>query len=104
MDKSGCIAVLNAGSSSIKFAIYDAHGDGAELFHGQVEGIGTLPRLQVNKSDGTVVATRDWADSALDHHGATAEIMSVGRELLAGRHVLAFGHRVVHGGTAYAAP
>jgi acetate kinase len=104
MDKSGCIAVLNAGSSSIKFAIYDAHDDGTELFHGQVEGIGTLPRLQVNKADGTVVATRDWPDRALDHRGATAEIMSMGRELLAGRHVLAFGHRVVHAGTAYAAP
>ena len=44
MDKTGCIAVLNAGSSSIKFAIYDAHDDGTELFHGQVEGIGTSPR------------------------------------------------------------
>lgn len=104
MDKTGCIAVLNAGSSSIKFAIYDAHDDGTELFHGQVEGIGASPRLEAKKADGTVVATRSWPDGTLDHHGATAEIMSTGRELLAGRHVLAFGHRVVHGGTAYAAP
>ena len=104
MDKTGCIAVLNAGSSSIKFAIYDAHDDGTELFHGQVEGIGTSPRLQAFKADGTLVAEKDWRDGMLDHHGATDEIMSAGRELLAGRHVLAFGHRVVHGGTAYAAP
>ena len=104
MDKTGCIAVLNAGSSSIKFAIYDAHDDGTELFHGQVEGIGTSPRLQAFKADGTLVAEKDWRDGTLDHHGATDEIMSAGRELLAGRHVLAFGHRVVHGGTAYAAP
>jgi len=104
MYKTGCIAVLNAGSSSIKFALYDAHDDGTELFHGQVEGIGASPRLEVRRADGTVVATRDWPDGTLDHHDATAEIMSAGRELLAGRPVLAFGHRVVHGGTGYAAP
>ena len=104
MDKTGCIAVLNAGSSSIKFAIYDAHDDGTELFHGHVEGLGTGPRLRMHTADSTVVAARDWPDSALDHRAATAEIMSMGRDLLAGRPVLAFGHRVVHGGTAYAAP
>ena len=37
---TGCIAVLNAGSSSIKFALYEAGRDGALLFHGQVENIG----------------------------------------------------------------
>ena len=104
MDKTGCIAVLNAGSSSIKFALYDAHDDGPELFHGQVEGLGTRPRLQMYAADGTKVAARDWPDSGLDHRAATAEILSTGRELLAGRPVLAFGHRVVHGGTTYAAP
>ncbi len=104
MDKTGCIAVLNAGSSSIKFAIYDAHDDGTELFHGQVEGIGTTPHLQAFNADGRVLAEKHWRNGALDHHDATGEIMSAGRELLAGRHVLAFGHRVVHGGLAYAAP
>jgi acetate kinase len=104
MDRSGCIAVLNAGSSSIKFAIYDAHDDGTALFHGQVEGIGTRPHLEAFDAAGAVVAEKRWPDGVLDHHGATGEIMSAGRELLAGRHLLAFGHRVVHGGTAYAAP
>lgn len=104
MKQNGCIAVLNAGSSSIKFALYDAHDDGPELFHGQVEGLGTHPRLQMYAADGSIVAARDWPDSGLDHRAATAKILSMGRELLAGRPVLAFGHRVVHGGTAYAAP
>jgi acetate kinase len=58
----------------------------------------------MHTADSTVVAARDWPDSRLDHRAATAEIMSTGRDLLAGRPVLAFGHRVVHGGTAYAAP
>ena len=41
MTQPGCIAVLNAGSSSIKFALYEAGRDGALLFRGQVERLGT---------------------------------------------------------------
>ena len=42
---TGCVAVLNAGSSSIKFALYEAGRDGALLLRGQVERIGQLPRI-----------------------------------------------------------
>ena len=101
---AGSIAVLNAGSSSIKFALYESGSDGAVLFHGQVERLGQEPRLRVRNAAGEVVAERTWGAAGLDHHGATAEIMKVGRELLAGRPVLAFGHRVVHGGVEFAAP
>lgn len=104
MNESGCIAVLNAGSSSIKFALYESTGDGALLFRGQVEGIGVGPHLEARDAAGKVVAEKRWPDGALDHRTATAEIMALDRALLAGRPVLAFGHRVVHGGTKYAAP
>ena len=40
MTQPGCIAVLHAGSSSIKFALYEAGHDGALLFRGQVERLG----------------------------------------------------------------
>jgi acetate kinase len=101
---TGCIAVLNAGSSSIKFALYDAGHDGALLFGGQIENVGLAPHLKAVDAAGTVVAERRWTSGALDHHVATAEIVKVGRELLAGRPVIAFGHRVVHGGTEFAQP
>jgi acetate kinase len=81
----GCIAVLNAGSSSIKFALYEAGYDGDLLFRGQIENIGQAPHLKVVDATGAVVAERRWTSGALDHHAATAEIMKVGRELLAGR-------------------
>lgn len=99
-----CIAVLNAGSSSIKFALYEATEEGALLFRGQVENIGLSPHLKVADAAGTVVAERRWTGGAIDHHGATAEIMRIGRELLVGRDVIAVGHRVVHGGTEFAQP
>jgi acetate kinase len=100
----GCIAVLNAGSSSIKFALYEPGAEGALLFRGQVERIGQAPRLEAKDAAGKVVAERNWSDGKLDHEAATAEIISLGRELLQGRPVLAFGHRVVHGGTEFASP
>jgi len=104
MSETGCIAVLNAGSSSIKFALYDSGADGALLYRGQIERIGVGPHLEVRDAAGKVVAEKRWSDDALDHHGATTEIMAHGQELLAGRPVLAFGHRVVHGGTKFATP
>jgi acetate kinase len=104
MATRGCIAVLNAGSSSIKFALYEPGADGERLFRGQVERLGQAPHLEVVDPAGKVMARRDWPEGTLDHEAATAEIMSLGRELLHGRPVLAFGHRVVHGGTDFSAP
>jgi acetate kinase len=101
---SGCIAVLNAGSSSIKFALYEPGPVGALLFRGQVERIDQAPRLEAKDSDGKIIAERDWSNQKLDHEEATAEIITLGRELLQGLPVLAFGHRVVHGGTEFSAP
>ena len=100
----GCIAVLNAGSSSIKFALYDQGLAGALLFRGQVERIGQAPRLEAKDAAGKVVAERNWPEGKLDHEAATTEIIAFGRELLHGRPVVAFGHRVVHGGTEFSAP
>jgi acetate kinase len=104
MTTPGCIAVLNAGSSSIKFALYEAGRDGALLFRGQVERLGLEPRLMARNAAGEVVLERRWPKGGLDHHGATAEILKLERDLLAGRPVIAFGHRVVHGGLDFAAP
>src|SRR5262245_23764150 len=94
----GCIAVLNAGSSSIKFALYDGATDGPVLFHGQVERLGLEPRLEAVDAAGNVVAQSGWPAGGLDHRAATQQILELGRKLLAGRPVLGFGHRVVHGG------
>jgi acetate kinase len=98
------IAVLNAGSSSIKFALYETTPDETLLFRGQIESIGVAPHLKAVDAAGATVAERRWNDGKLDHRTATNEILTLGRELLAGRPVLGFGHRVVHGGTQYARP
>ena len=101
---SGCIAVMNAGSSSVKFALFEASADIDALFSGQIEGIGVAPRLKVRDAQGKIVAEHSWAAAGFDHDAATREIITTGRSLLAGTPVVGFGHRVVHGGMKHDAP
>jgi acetate kinase len=97
-----CIAVLNAGSSSIKFALYAA--DEALLFRGQIESIGLEPRLKVRDAAGNTIAEQRWLPTGFDHRAATQEIVRVANELLGSSKVIAVGHRVVHGGMTYNVP
>lgn len=95
----GVILVLNAGSSSIKFSTFAPDLQAGP--HGQVEGIGTAPRLSV---PGHVDRTLDPAQVA-DHEVAIRVIHGWLAEHHAGeRSVAAVGHRVVHGGMRFAAP
>ncbi len=101
---SQCIAVINAGSSSIKFALYDAAGEEICLVRGQIDAIGIAPRLRVVDANGVVVEERAFASNGFDHDAAMREILSVGTKLLRGAPVAGFGHRVVHGGLRYDSP
>jgi acetate kinase len=98
------IAVLNAGSSSIKFALYRRGPEEELLFRGQIEKIGVAPQLSVANARGESVAGRSWPAEGFDHRAATKVLLETGRHLLEGAPVAAVGHRVVHGGAEYAAP
>ena len=65
-----CIGVVNAGSSSIKFALYEAGRNGPLLFRGQVEGIGVDPHLKARNATGAIVRERRWDKAELDHRRA----------------------------------
>ena len=104
MSDPGVITVLNAGSSSIKFGLYEPGVDGVLLYHGQIERLGGAAHLKVSDRSGKTVAEQSWPDGTLDHRRATAEFLELGRTLLAGRPVAAFGHRVVHGGVWFSQP
>jgi acetate kinase len=99
-----CIAVVNAGSSSVKFGIYDTAGDETLLLKGQVEQIGVSPTLTVDGADGEEIAKHEWPAEGFGHAEAMHVIIDKLRELLPGSTVEGIGHRVVHGGTKYAAP
>jgi acetate kinase len=101
---SESVAAINAGSSSIKFAIYEASTDPQLIFNGQIDGIGVAPRLKVKDADGRLVGNREWSASQLNHEAATRHILEIARDLGAGRPIIGVGHRVVHGGTEYSSP
>ena len=99
------ILTINAGSSSIKFALFDAAAlDCAAL--GQVDGIGSHPRLTLRNGRGEPLPADVSAGERLvaDHAGALATILAVIRERFPNARVAAAGHRVVHGGPDFAAP
>lgn len=93
-----CIAVLNAKSSSIKFALYDARPEGGLLFRGQIEQISASPKLRVIDASGDQVLERSWAVDGFSHATATNLIFDTIIGLIQGKRVRAVGHRVAHGG------
>lgn len=95
---------FNAGSSSLKFAVY-AERDGvlALSCRGQVDGLDHAPRLVARAPDGKTIEERQ-----LDARSGYASILSavVGwvERHLAPAQLAAVGHRVVHGGNRHAGP
>jgi acetate kinase len=100
------IAVLNAGSSSIKFSLFVTRNSDLELeLRGQVEGIYNAPHFLAKKPDGTMAAEKFWASgTALGHDGALDHLIAFLRSELAHDHLIGVGHRVVHGGLDYKGP
>jgi len=100
------IAVLNAGSSSIKFSLFVERGDALELVaRGQTEGLYTAPRFVAKDAAGKVLGEKSWREGEkLGHDGALDHLVAFLRSELAEQRLVAVGHRVVHGGLDYGEP
>ena len=96
--------VLNAGSSSLKFCLFQRPpSEGWRLeARGQIEGIGTAPRLSIKDGQGESLDKRDV--SVRDGHEAVGVLAGWLRSRYGGSNVLGIGHRVVHGGSRFTAP
>ena len=96
------ILVLNAGSSSLKFSVFNTETLTA-ILTGQIEGIGSAPHFKVKELD-EVIVDNYWQQSELDNHDAALKhLLNFLNEHLYQR-LVGVGHRVVHGGTDYAKP
>ncbi|WP_424630952.1 acetate/propionate family kinase [Bradyrhizobium sp. SYSU BS000235] len=100
------ILVVNAGSSSVKFQIFavDSDGNPRRQIKGQMDGIGSRPRLRATNAKGEVVAERVYPTENVRDVSAALAIAGdwVRDELRVAP--IAVGHRVVHGGPAYDRP
>lgn len=100
------ILVANSGSSSVKFQIYGISAGDAltRTVKGQVDGVGSRPRLKASDASGAVLVDRTFdPDVVADVPAALGAAGSWLREELQ-IHPVAIGHRVVHGGPEFVAP
>ncbi len=99
------VLVINAGSSSLKFSLFQEDGAGAPelMAGGQIEGIGLKPRFVAKAPDGTVLAELDY-EAGGGHRAAMQHFVDWLGGWLDGRQVGVVGHRVVHGGSDFTEP
>jgi acetate kinase len=100
------ILVVNAGSSSVKFQIYSIEGEGTlrQQLKGQMDGIGSRPRLRASGAGGDPLADRAYPIEAVPDVPAAMDIAGAWLRDELRIHPIADGHRVVHGGPDYDRP
>jgi len=97
------LLTLNAGSSSLKFAIYDATPELSLRLSGQVSGLDGTPRLRVSTGAGGAAVDESWSgelglDAVLE--GLFTWLTKAGWT----KQIVAVGHRIVHGGREFRGP
>ncbi len=100
------ILTLNAGSSSIKFALYSVEKGvvaSTPLAEGAADGIGTAPHLKIADADRSPATDHDLP-AGTDQTAILRMVLDWIRGHSAGLKLVAAGHRVVHGGADFSAP
>src|SRR6516165_10119570 len=94
------VLVINAGSSSIKFQLFDIAHDPLRLrIKGQIEGIGARPRLLANNAAGKILIDQTWPPADVESAPeALDKVVVFLRAQIGGNLPSAIGHRIVHGG------
>jgi acetate kinase len=102
---SGTILTINAGSSSLKFALFDATGTLAEMARGEIESLDSAPHFIARDGAGVTLAEHHWGAGIADAFGtALAALISFADRNRGQGGLKAVGHRVVHGGAAHILP
>jgi acetate kinase len=99
------LLVVNAGSSSLKFQVFELAGGGLERrVRGQIDGIGVRPRLRAGEGNGATLVDRSFEPAEV--HDLPSAIAATRSWLarLEGIALRAVGHRVVHGGPEFDRP
>jgi acetate kinase len=100
---TNAFVVINAGSTSVKFAAYTGDdADSLDLFcRGQLDGIGSQPSFAAKSAKGEIIDTQTWdKERSLDREDALKFVITWLERHEAGLKIVAVGHRVVLGGIA----
>jgi acetate kinase len=100
------ILVVNAGSSSVKFQVFAVDADGRlqRQLKGQMDGIGSRPRLRATGGNGNALADRAYPIEAVADVSAALRVAGSWLRDELRIAPMAVGHRVVHGGPDYDRP
>jgi acetate kinase len=102
---TGLILTLNAGSSSLKFALFDTEAGLKAMVRGEIEELNTAAHFIARDTSGAVLAERRWpsgrAPSPADGLDA---VLDFAETHLGDARLIAAGHRIVHGGADHIAP
>ena len=93
--------VLNAGSSSIKFQLFEASGsdEPRRIYRGLFEGLGSSPHFLVRDNAGEPVGEAQWGETeCFGHEKAISHLAAWIGEHRGDYSLAAVRHRVVHGG------
>ena len=105
--KDGGVMVINAGSSSIKFALYVLNGGKpiTATARGEIEQIATEPHFVAKDASGKLMAERRWDSTARVDLDELLQVLVdwIGSHLGAER-LIAAGHRVALGGLEHTEP
>ncbi|MEO7991327.1 MAG: acetate/propionate family kinase [Chryseolinea sp.] len=91
-----CVLTINGGSSSIKFALYEIEESLTQLFHGEVESIGTKSAM-LNFNNAVSNKKNSVKIKAIDHNAAANFLIDWLEKQEGFTLVKAIGHRIVHG-------
>lgn len=97
----GPILTLNAGSSSLKFALFES-GNELAASRGVIDETLSAPHMIIEDSTGHVTLDRRWPDGT--PFPALVKEVIAWAEKQGGGALSAVGHRVVHGGPQHATP
>jgi acetate kinase len=104
MAPNDSIVVINAGSSSIKFSLFDGPSLQPAL-RGKIENLyAGVTRFIAQDAQGATAGEHSWPDAPIDHQAGMRFLIDFAQGHLDGRRVAAVGHRIVHGGVAYSGP
>jgi acetate kinase len=101
------VLTINAGSSSIKFALFELNGglNARPVVSGQIDGIGAKAKLVAKTADGKQeLPLALEGEQEAQHQASLGVLLTWLRDNFQGWSLAAVGHRVVHGGELYSAP
>jgi acetate kinase len=105
MSRAGALLVLNAGSSSLNFVLFETMPQLTATARGEVENLDATPHLLVHDAAGTILAEQHWPEGCKPSFATVLDALLVFADAHLGpRGLAAVGHRIVNGGMEHAAP